>query len=745
MRARQITAALLVLSIMVNGAGFARPAEAQPIPAPPPPPGGAEAPGPSTEVTPVRVSYLNGQVSFWRPGAQDWAPAALNTPLAPGDVLYAGQGGDVEIQIGPRAFVRATGSTQLGLDNQEPDFIQLRVTGGQAALDLRELAPGTTVELDTPNAAFTVDRAGYYRVDVDQDATSFGAYRGGSATMTAAGGAGTPIATNQQVVVKGTDSPQLALGAAPQLTAWDNWNFQRTDYLLQPASARYVSPGVYGAEALGQYGAWRTAETYGSVWVPAGVSAGWAPYTTGRWIWDPRFGWSWLDTAPWGWAPYHYGRWIFIGSYWAWAPGPIVVRPAYAPALVVFLGGVTVSIGHPLCWAPLGWGEPIIPWWGRRGFVGVPWWGGWGGPRVVNNVVVNRNTTINVTNITVYRNVHVTNAVVGVPVDRFGHGPVQVTRISQTEVRQLTPVRGVLEVKPVAASVMPATGPAVKPPGAIHVRAVVATRPPQDVTPALRAQGLTETRESAPVAKPRLVPSPQRMAVPPGATGETRPGTGMAPGQAPPTVRGPEERKDNAPQRPTQMLPPGTPPAPPSPEQKSGKPAEQVTPPSVLPPPRPTPPPPAAPKAVPRPVAPSPEQKSGKPAEQATPPSVLPPPRPTPPPPAAPKAVTPPAPPSPEQKSGKPAEQVTPPSVVPPPRPTPPPPAAPKAVPPPVAPSPEQKSGNPTERVAPARPAPRPDSATPPPAENVPRVEPPARGEQPGRGEPSRPERKEQR
>src|SRR5207249_2027001 len=44
---------------------------------------------------------------------------------------------------------------------------------------------------------------------------------------------------------------------------------------------------------------------------------------------------TWVDTAPWGWAPYHYGRWVFVDGFWAWAPGPIVHRAVYAPALVV--------------------------------------------------------------------------------------------------------------------------------------------------------------------------------------------------------------------------------------------------------------------------------------------------------------------------------------------------------------------------------------------------------------------------
>lgn len=155
---RQMFAGLLAL-LMVLGTA---PASWSGSSTPPPPADSAGAPADpeadpeAQDATPPRVSYLHGEVSFWRPGATDWAPAALNMPLAPGDVLYAGPAGNVEIQIGPRAFARAAYGAQIGLDNQEPDFIQLRVTSGHAALDLRELAPGHTVELDTPGAAFTV-------------------------------------------------------------------------------------------------------------------------------------------------------------------------------------------------------------------------------------------------------------------------------------------------------------------------------------------------------------------------------------------------------------------------------------------------------------------------------------------------------------------------------------------------------------------------------------------------------------
>ena len=437
--------------------------------------------------------------------------------------------------------------------------MQFRVTAGHVALDLRELAPGQTIELDTPNAAFTIERTGYYHADVTQDSTSFRIRRGGRATMTPVGGTATPVAANQQVVVTGTDTPRVDTGGAPELTEWERWNYQRTDLLVTSPSARYVPRDVYGTEELDRHGSWRVVESYGSVWVPTAVAPGWVPYSTGRWIWDPRYGWTWLDNEPWGWAPYHYGRWVHTSGFWGWAPGPIVVRPVYAPALVVFLGGgVRLSVGLPLAWAPLGWGEPIIPWWGRRGYISRPSWDGWGGPRVVNNVVINNTTVVNVRNITVYRNVAgPSSAVVAVPADRFGRADLRPSRLSHADAQQLTPVRGALAVKPVAASLAPSSGSAIKPPEAMIGRSVVATRPPRDFTPALKAQGLATTGAAmVPIAAPRLVRAPKketpaaRAADAPGAMAPVHPdaakresAVGRPQPPAPPSVATPPQKK----------------------------------------------------------------------------------------------------------------------------------------------------------------------------------------------------------
>jgi hypothetical protein len=87
---------------------------------------------------------------------------------------------------------------------------------------------------------------------------------------------------------------------------------------------------------------------------------------------------------------------------------------------------------------------------------------------------------------------------------------MQTTRVDDARVRELTPVRGPLQVKPIAASAMSAERATLTPPAAVRDRTVVATRTPRDFSPALRAQGLGAEREAPQAASPRIVPAPKR-------------------------------------------------------------------------------------------------------------------------------------------------------------------------------------------------------------------------------------------
>ena len=95
-------------------------------------------------------------------------------------------------------------------------------------------------------------------------------------------------------------------------------------------------------------------------------------------MWEPYYGWTWVDNEPWGWAPFHYGNWFYAADYgWAWYPGAYAVaRPyVYRPALVAFFsfggGGGNFSVGFGnVGWVPIAPYEPFHPWWGNGGGYG---------------------------------------------------------------------------------------------------------------------------------------------------------------------------------------------------------------------------------------------------------------------------------------------------------------------------------------------------------------------------------------
>jgi len=470
----------------------------------------AQADSQESAVNPLRLSYINGSVSFWRYGAEDWVEARINIPLIPGDALYTGQNAELELQAEGRAFIRTDDNTQISLVNQTSDYLQLKVTSGRVSLDLRTLpSAGYTVELDTPNAVFTIDHTGYYRVDVDGD-VHFITRRGGRATMTLADGKSMTILPSEEIVVRqDTDVARAETYVAPELDEWDLWNYDRTNNIIEAFSERYLPSGIAGARDLDYYGNWRVTDEYGPVWVPDAIASDWAPYSTGRWIWDPNYQWTWVDDAPWGWAPFHYGRWVYLGGYWAWAPGPVALnRPVYAPALVAFYGvrpHVSVSIGGPgLGWVALGWGEPLVPWWGRSGFIGRPWWGGWGGPRMVNNVIVRQATMVNITNIS-YANRHVSNALIATTAEQFGRGHMhKASNRLHVQEQEMVHIRGALPLKPNSMNLVADAPRGVRPPEQIISRPVVATRRPQEAKLPWR----TETTGPK-AAEQRYVPAPK--------------------------------------------------------------------------------------------------------------------------------------------------------------------------------------------------------------------------------------------
>ncbi len=323
--------------------------------------------------TVARVSSVMGDATFQRGDDPDhWQALAANIPLTIGDRLYSSEAGRVELEApGLHAFVAP--GTELSVLNLTEDVQQYSIAEGTATFRVSHMDDEDVFEIDTPNAAVTLEATGLYRVYVDADGNTRVWVRRGEARVSAGGGE-VALRTGEAMHIDGIDSPEYDVFALPLADSWDRWVDSRERRRHTVVSYDYASEDIVGVSDLDSYGRWEETPGYGNVWFPANVASDWAPYRAGRWIWQDPWGWTWVSSEPWGWAPYHYGRWVVFSSRWCWVPvAPRVRHVAYAPALVAFVGGgpgwsasVSVGGGGFVGWFPLGPRDPVNPWWGAR-------------------------------------------------------------------------------------------------------------------------------------------------------------------------------------------------------------------------------------------------------------------------------------------------------------------------------------------------------------------------------------------
>ena len=442
---------------------------------------GAVAADPPSRV--ARLGYMTGAVSFSPAGESDWVEASMNRPLTTGDRVWADAGARAEMQAGG-ALVRLDAGTGMSVLNLDDRIVQLQLTQGAMNVRVLALDADQSLEVDTPNLAFTMRRPGAFRIEVDAD--------GNATTIIVRSGQGEVVGEGAWYVV---DSRQpfrfTGIGlrdyervSSSRLDEFDRWSSERDRIYDRSPSARYVSRDVVGYQDLDANGSWRVDPSLGNVWFPNRVEAGWAPYRDGHWVWVDPWGWTWVDDAPWGFAVSHYGRWANLGGTWGWVPGPMRSRAYYAPALVVFVGGdnfgLSVSGGMPggIGWFALGPREVYRPSYHvSRGYFDTINRSN----TVINTTVINNyydNT--NVTNVT-YANRQVPGAVIAVPTTTFVQSqPVSRAAIPVTrEMVAAAPVVGVAPVAPTEQSVRGSGAARGKPPVRAFDRPVVArTAPP---------------------------------------------------------------------------------------------------------------------------------------------------------------------------------------------------------------------------------------------------------------------------
>lgn len=413
----------------------------------------------------ARLSYQSGTVSF-RPGTVDeWGSATLNYPLTTGDQLWTNRDSRAEIQAG-LAAIRMAPETALSILNLDDRTIQVSVTQGTLQIHVRSLEPDETIEVATPNVAVTLLRPGDYRIDADPDhETTTVTVRGGDAAVTG-GGIAFPVHARQTARIRGLETVKEEVGAEIPVDEFERWAVSRDQLEEQSISAQYVPREMTGYQELDDSGAWSDEPDYGPVWTPRTVAVDWAPYRYGQWRWIEPWGWTWIDDAPWGFTTCHYGRWAMLRGVWVWVPGRRTpgIRPVYAPALVVFVGGPRFGISHA-AWFPLGPREVYRP--GYRT-----------SERYLRNINMTHTTNINVTSVR-YMN-HRMGAVSAADRDAF----VKSRRIGRDGAR--------IDAREIDESRVVGTAPAIPP-----RRESIVTAPVRQMPPA-RAERTVVVRTTAP-------------------------------------------------------------------------------------------------------------------------------------------------------------------------------------------------------------------------------------------------------
>ena len=434
----------------------------------------------------ARVAYFQGTVSLQPNGVEGWGQAYPNQPLGPGDRLVTDTQSQGEMQA---SLVRAyfSGYSDLTLINLDQNGVELGVARGSSTI----FSDGGSVNVQTPNGSIGANSRAGFRVDTFPDqqsiiVTNYNSYS--DLTLNGAGGF--------FLVLHGGESIQL-IGSNPvyaqplQPAPYDefaHWSIGIESHRASSISARYVSVEMPGYDALDAAGDWQPESDYGPIWFPH-VEAGWAPYHYGHWVNMPFYGWTWVADEPWGAAPFHYGRWVVVGGRWGWIPGPREGHPVWAPAQVVFAGGVQVGGVGVSVWFPLGPGEAYKPWYPCS-------------PQYINQ--------INITNIHESRVVHVQTTyinIVNVTNVTYVNRTVGVTAMRQEDFAAGHSTRSVaVKVDPQQLAHVQPARPEARPPAQRLILHPVA-RPasvPQERPVLINSKG--QQAVAAPNAKPVAVP-----------------------------------------------------------------------------------------------------------------------------------------------------------------------------------------------------------------------------------------------
>jgi hypothetical protein len=282
----------------------------------------------------IRLSLVQGDVRFARESKGDpladsnatWETASANLPVRQGYVLSTDNGrAAAEFENGTMAFLKEHTVLEfydLSL-HDESRTTRLVLRQGSASFYVNP-AGGDYFSVTGGDFTVEADSRSTFRIDNYDDGSSVENLKGHVSVLRNKNSV--RLDKGQSFSLKAGDNSAPTLAKIAPEDDFDRWVTGQIDSVSTATTAalQYTGSPYYfpGFADLYTYGAFSNCGGYGFGWRPFGVGLGWSPFSSGQWIMDPSFGWTWMSFQPWGWAPFHYGGWLFDGSCGGWFYSP---------------------------------------------------------------------------------------------------------------------------------------------------------------------------------------------------------------------------------------------------------------------------------------------------------------------------------------------------------------------------------------------------------------------------------------
>ena len=312
---------------------------------------------------------MQGSVSFQPAGEDDWIQADPNRPLTTGDNIWADQNSRGELHIGATS-IRLSSETGISFLNLDDRTVQLQLAQGTIEVHLRAISNRATPLKLTLRISPSLS---YLPANIASKPTPTAIPPSSSFAKAKAK---SPEAAKPTIFPRDSNTSSMAPISSPTtrnprpdstISKTGPNRATNSKIILNPRS--YVSRDIDGYYDLDQYGRGRT------ILITARCGFPTASPSVGRLITTatgsgsvPGVGRGSKTNRG---ASRHFttDAGPTSAANWGWVPGPVVVRPVYAPAVVGFVGGgggLSVGVGFGggfagVAWFPLGPRDVYVP------------------------------------------------------------------------------------------------------------------------------------------------------------------------------------------------------------------------------------------------------------------------------------------------------------------------------------------------------------------------------------------------